>query len=117
MTGYFPIDLIKGYSPSRKLTEAEQAIELGQPLIIMSEKSLWTFSTIFPITIKRIVNNHKRKRETINEKIIAFSSIVLLAIFGLVACGTNSQNYRKRILTVFILPLQMGVTINFKKRI
>ena len=38
MTGYFPIDLIKCYSPSRKLTETEQAIELGQPLIIMSEK-------------------------------------------------------------------------------
>lgn len=33
VTGYFPIDLIKGYSPSRKLTEAEQVIESGQPLI------------------------------------------------------------------------------------
>ena len=29
------------------------------------------------------------------KKIIAFSSIVLLAIFGLVACGTNSQKLSK----------------------
>ncbi|MHA3999556.1 BRCT domain-containing protein (plasmid) [Lactococcus cremoris] len=48
VTGYFPIDLIKGYSPSRKLTEAEQAIELvGQPLIIMSEKEFVDFLAQF----------------------------------------------------------------------
>lgn len=47
MTGYFPIDLIKGYSPSQKLTEAEQAIELGQPLIIMSEKEFVDFLAQF----------------------------------------------------------------------
>ena len=47
VTGYFPIDLIKGYSPSRKLTEAEQAIDSGQPLIIMSEKEFVDFLAQF----------------------------------------------------------------------
>ncbi|MEI3624213.1 hypothetical protein TolaII67_03120 [Lactococcus lactis subsp. lactis] len=47
VTGYFPIDLIKGYSPSQKLTEAEQAIESGQPLIIMSEKEFVDFLAQF----------------------------------------------------------------------
>ncbi|KSU09666.1 hypothetical protein LMG8520_1293 [Lactococcus lactis subsp. lactis] len=28
--GYFPIDLIKGYIPSKKLVEAEQALQSGQ---------------------------------------------------------------------------------------
>lgn len=39
--------LVTGYSPSRKLTEAEQAIELGQPLIIMSEKEFVDFLAQF----------------------------------------------------------------------
>lgn len=43
VTGYFPVDLIKGYSPSQKLTEAEQAIESEQALIIMSEKEFVDF--------------------------------------------------------------------------
>ncbi|MFK4898941.1 BRCT domain-containing protein [Lactococcus petauri] len=43
ITGYFPIDLIKGYHPSRKLTEAEQAIRSGQSIIIMSEKEFIEF--------------------------------------------------------------------------
>ena len=47
MTGYFPINLIKGYSPSRKLTEAEQAIESGPPLIIMSENEFVDFLAQF----------------------------------------------------------------------
>ena len=61
VTGYFPIDLIKGYSPSRKLTEAEQAIELGQPLIIMSEKEfvdssvkLELIERLFDVIVKNI---------------------------------------------------------------
>lgn len=28
VTGYFPIDLIKGYHPSQKLFEAEEAVQL-----------------------------------------------------------------------------------------
>nr|WP_260364486.1 hypothetical protein [Lactococcus cremoris] len=47
VTAYFPIDLIKGYSPSRKLTEAEQAIESGPPLIIMSENEFVDFLAQF----------------------------------------------------------------------
>ena len=43
VTGYIPIDVIKGYSPSQKRTEAEQAIESGQTVIIMSEKELVDF--------------------------------------------------------------------------
>lgn len=43
VTGYFTIDLIQGYSPSRKLIEAERAIEAGQSLIIMSEKDFLEF--------------------------------------------------------------------------
>ncbi|MEI3633262.1 BRCT domain-containing protein [Lactococcus lactis subsp. lactis] len=39
--------LVTGYFPSRKLTEAEQAIELGQPLIIMSEKEFVDFLAQF----------------------------------------------------------------------
>lgn len=39
--------LVTGYFPSRKLTEAEQAIELGQPLIIMSEKEFVNFLAQF----------------------------------------------------------------------
>ena len=47
LTGYIPIDLIKVYSASQKLTEAEQAIESGQPLIIMSEKEFVDFLAQF----------------------------------------------------------------------
>ena len=43
VTGYFTIDLINGYRPSQKLTEAEKAIRLGQPIIIMSEKEFIEF--------------------------------------------------------------------------
>ncbi|MCT0501600.1 MULTISPECIES: BRCT domain-containing protein [Lactococcus] len=43
VTGYFPIDLIKGYIPSQKLVEAEQAIQLGQEIIIMNEKEFINF--------------------------------------------------------------------------
>ncbi len=38
VTGYFRIDLIKGYLPSQKLLEAEGSIESGQQIKIMSEK-------------------------------------------------------------------------------
>lgn len=38
VTGNFPIDLIKGYHPSQKLSEAEEAIQNGQNIIVMSEK-------------------------------------------------------------------------------
>ncbi|WP_282798950.1 BRCT domain-containing protein [Lactococcus lactis] len=43
VTGYFPIDLIKGYIPSQKLVESEQAIQLGQEIIIMNEKEFIIF--------------------------------------------------------------------------
>ncbi len=38
VTGYFPIDLIKGYYPSQKLLEAEEAAQSGQQIKIMSDK-------------------------------------------------------------------------------
>jgi hypothetical protein len=41
--GYFPIDLIKGYRPSQKLLEAEDAIQSGQHIRIMSEKEFVEF--------------------------------------------------------------------------
>ena len=47
VTGYFPIDLIKGYRPSQKLLEAKRAIESGQLLIIMSEKEFVDFLAQF----------------------------------------------------------------------
>ncbi|USI67026.1 BRCT domain-containing protein (plasmid) [Lactococcus petauri] len=43
VTGYFPIDLIKGYHLSRKLLEAEGAVQLGQQIKIMSEKEFIEF--------------------------------------------------------------------------
>lgn len=43
ITGNFPIDLIKGYHPSQKITDTEQAITSGQPIIIMSEKEFVEF--------------------------------------------------------------------------
>lgn len=43
VTGYFPIDLIKGYIPSQKLVETEHAIQLGQEIIIMNEKEFINF--------------------------------------------------------------------------
>ncbi|MCT0017764.1 hypothetical protein EFE32_13420 [Lactococcus lactis subsp. lactis] len=43
VTGYFPIDLIKGYLPLQKLVETEQAIQIGQQLIIMNEKEFINF--------------------------------------------------------------------------
>lgn len=43
VTGYFPIDLIKGYIPSQKLVEAQQALESGQKIIIMTEKEFIDF--------------------------------------------------------------------------
>ncbi|WP_285121964.1 BRCT domain-containing protein [Lactococcus petauri] len=36
--GYFLFDLIKGYYPSQKLLEAEEAVQSGQQIKIMSEK-------------------------------------------------------------------------------
>lgn len=41
--GYFPIDLIKGYHPSQKLLEAEEAMQSGQQIRIMSEKEFIEF--------------------------------------------------------------------------
>ena len=41
--GYFPIDLIKGYHPSQKLLEADEAIQLGQQIKIMPEKDFVEF--------------------------------------------------------------------------
>lgn len=43
VTGYFPIDLIKGYRPSQKLLVAEEAIQSGQQIKIMSEKDFIDF--------------------------------------------------------------------------
>ncbi|MCC4121482.1 BRCT domain-containing protein [Lactococcus lactis] len=43
VTGYSPIDLIKGYIPSQKLVDTEQAIQLGQEIIIMNEKEFINF--------------------------------------------------------------------------
>ena len=43
VTGYFPIDLIKGYHPSQKLLEADEAIKLGQQIKIMPEKDFVEF--------------------------------------------------------------------------
>lgn len=48
VTGYFPIDLIKGYRPSQKLSEAKQAEQRGQQIIMMTEKTIyWLFSSKF----------------------------------------------------------------------
>lgn len=41
--GYFPIDLMKGYHPSQKLLDAEQAIQMGQQIRIMTEKDFVEF--------------------------------------------------------------------------
>ena len=43
VTGYFPIDLIKGYHPSQKLLEAEEAVQSGQQIRIMFEKDFIEF--------------------------------------------------------------------------
>lgn len=43
MTGYFPIDLIKGYHPSQKALETEEAAQSGQQIKIMSEKEFIEF--------------------------------------------------------------------------
>ncbi len=43
VTGYFPIDLIKGYRPSQKLSEAKQAEQRGQQIIMMTEKQFIDF--------------------------------------------------------------------------
>lgn len=43
VTGYFPIDLIKGYIPSQKLVEVERALQSGQEIIIMNEKEFINF--------------------------------------------------------------------------
>ncbi|MFK4935421.1 BRCT domain-containing protein [Lactococcus garvieae] len=43
ITGYFPIDLMKGYHLSQKLSEAEQAIQKGQAIIVMNEKEFVEF--------------------------------------------------------------------------
>ncbi|MCT3137616.1 BRCT domain-containing protein [Lactococcus lactis] len=43
VTGYFPIDLIKGYHPSQKLSEAKQAEQRGQQIIMMTEKQFIDF--------------------------------------------------------------------------
>lgn len=43
VTGYFPIDLIKGYIPSQKLSEAKQAEQRGQQIIMMTEKEFIEF--------------------------------------------------------------------------
>ncbi|MBK5077725.1 BRCT domain-containing protein [Lactococcus lactis] len=45
--GDFPIDLLKGYSPSKKIVDGRKAIESGQKLIIMSEKEFLGFLTQF----------------------------------------------------------------------
>ena len=47
VTGYFPIDLIRGYSPSQKIIEGKKAIESGQKLMIMSEKEFLEFLAQF----------------------------------------------------------------------
>ncbi|MBK5077778.1 hypothetical protein IL308_13730 [Lactococcus lactis] len=41
--GYFPIDLMKGYHPSQKLLDAEQATQMGQQIRIMTEKNFVEF--------------------------------------------------------------------------
>lgn len=46
VTGYFPIDLIKGYRPSQKLSEAKQAEQRGQQIIMMTEKQFIDFISI-----------------------------------------------------------------------
>ncbi|WP_339014694.1 BRCT domain-containing protein (plasmid) [Lactococcus garvieae] len=43
VTGYFPIDLIKGYHLSQMLLEAEESIQSGQQIRIMSEKEFIEF--------------------------------------------------------------------------
>ncbi|WP_270250998.1 BRCT domain-containing protein [Lactococcus lactis] len=45
--GDFPIDLLKGYSPSQKTVDGRKAIESGQKLIIMNEKEFLEFLTQF----------------------------------------------------------------------
>lgn len=45
--GDFPIDLLKGYSPSQKIVDGRKAIESGQKLIIMNEKKFLEFLTQF----------------------------------------------------------------------
>lgn len=45
--GDFPIDLLKGYSPSQKIVDGRKAIESGQKLIIMNEKEFLEFLTQF----------------------------------------------------------------------
>lgn len=47
VTGYFPINLIRGYSPSQKIIEGKKAIESGQKLIIISEKEFLEFLAQF----------------------------------------------------------------------
>lgn len=43
VSGYFPIDLIKAYHPSQKLLEAEETIQSGQQIRIISEKEFIEF--------------------------------------------------------------------------
>lgn len=55
ITGYFPIDLLKGYQRSHKLIEAEKAIKAGQKIIIMNEKEFSEFlAQLFQIRAKRL---------------------------------------------------------------
>ena len=43
VSGYFPIDLIKGYRPSQKLSEAKQAEQREQKIVMMTEKQFIEF--------------------------------------------------------------------------
>lgn len=55
ITGYFPIDLLKGYQRSRKLLEAEKAIRAGQKIIIMNEKEFSNFlAQLFKLRAKNL---------------------------------------------------------------
>ena len=49
------------------------------------------------------------------KKIIAFSSIVLLAIFGLVACGTNSQKLSKENIDRIHFTITNGSNYQFQE--
>ena len=49
------------------------------------------------------------------KKIIAFSSIVLLAIFGLVACGTNSKKLSKENIDRIPFTITNGSNYQFQE--
>ena len=53
--GYFSIALVKGYHPSHKILDAEEAIQLGQQIKIMTEKDFVEFlAQIFQLLSKGI---------------------------------------------------------------